>query len=99
MTSRERALEQVRAAVLVALTGHDARVYLFGSEAQGAARRGSDIDVAVDPTHPLPPGVLARLRETLEESTIPYEVDLVDLKEADPAFVDRVRREGVLWKG
>jgi hypothetical protein len=42
--------------------------------------------------------VLADLRETLEESTIPYEVDVVDLSEASPQFRQRVKREGVVWK-
>jgi hypothetical protein len=33
-----------------------------------------------------------------EESTIPYDVDLVDLRQADPALVDEVYREGVNWR-
>jgi len=33
----------------------------------------------------------------LEESTIPYRVEVVDLTEASPAFRERVRREGIAW--
>jgi hypothetical protein len=99
MTSyRERVLARVRTIVLEALTGWDAGVYLFGSSATGATRRASDIDVAVEPRRPLPSRVLADLRETLEESTIPYEVDVVDLSEASPQFRQRVKREGIVWK-
>jgi predicted nucleotidyltransferase len=50
-------------------------VYLFGSRASGRPRATRDVDVAIDATAPLPPGVLATLREALEESTIPYRVD------------------------
>lgn len=53
--------------------------------------------MAIDPLEPLPVAMLARLREALEESTIPYRVDVVDLSEADAAFRDRVHREGVVW--
>jgi predicted nucleotidyltransferase len=95
---RERALARVRTIVLEALAGWDTGVYLFGSSATGATRRGSDIDVAVEPRRPLPSRVLADLRETLEESTIPYEVDVVDLSEASPQFRQRVKREGIVWK-
>ena len=99
MTYRERALERVKGMVLAALAGWDTGVYLFGSSATGATRPGSDIDIAVEPRRPLPPRVLADLRETLEESTIPYEVDVVDLSQAGPGFRERVKREGIVWRG
>ena len=94
---RERALARVRTIVLEALAGWDAGVYLFGSSATGATRRASDIDVAVESRRPLPSRVLADLRETLEESTIPYRVEVVDLSDTDSDFRGRVRREGVRW--
>jgi len=34
-----------------------------------------------------------------EESPIPYDVDIVDLRSAAPSLVKEVRREGVKWKG
>jgi hypothetical protein len=39
------------------------------------------------------------LAEILEESSIPYDVDIVDLRRAAPSLIDEVRREGVKWKG
>lgn len=55
------------------------------------------IDVAIEPLAALPPRVLADLREALDESTVPYAVDLVDLTAAPPASRERVRREGIPW--
>jgi predicted nucleotidyltransferase len=97
MPRRERSLEQVKRLVLEGLRGCPARVYLFGSSVTGAARRSSDIDVAVEPLAPLPPRVLVELREALEESTVPYAVDVVDLTAVPAAFREQVRRQGVLW--
>jgi hypothetical protein len=94
-----KALEEVRRFVLQAVGADDARIYLFGSWARGEATRLSDIDVAIDPSTPLPRGTLARLREQLEESAVPYHVDIVDLSRADPEFRRRVLAEGVLWSG
>jgi uncharacterized protein len=91
-------LEHVRRLVLAGLGAHPARVYLFGSRATGRARRASDIDVAVWPLTELPEGTLAAIREALFEFTIPYTVDLVDLRDADAAFRARVLAEGVLWR-
>src|SRR5258706_14841828 len=85
--------------VLNALGEHDAAVWLFGSCARGEARQHSDIDVAILPRDELPSGFFGELDADIEESTIPYDVDLVDLRRADAALVDEVRREGVKWRG
>jgi predicted nucleotidyltransferase len=73
------------------------RGYLFGSRATGRADHGSDYDIAVVSDHDLG-DALVRAALALEESTIPYKVDLVDLSTADEAFRAGVRKEGVsLW--
>ena len=95
---RERAIEELRRIVLNALGEHDAAVYLFGSHARGEVRHASDIDVAILPREDLPPAFFAELADTIEESTIPYDVDLVDLRRADAALVEEVHREGVKWR-
>lgn len=84
--------------MLDALGEHDAGVWLFGSCARGDARQHSDIDVAILPRDQLPLGFFGELQADIEESTIPYDVDLVDLSHADPALVDEVRREGIVWR-
>jgi hypothetical protein len=85
--------------VLDALGEHDASVWLFGSCARGEARQHSDIDIAILPRDDLPSGFFAELDADFEESTIPYDVDLVDLRCAEAALIDEVRREGVKWRG
>ena len=95
---REEAIEELRRMVLHALSDHDAAVWLFGSCARGAPRQHSDIDIAILPRGELPSAVLAELAADIEESPIPYDVDLVDLRHAEPALVEEVRREGVKWR-
>ena len=98
MEGRESAaLASVRRIVFQNLRGVPCRVYLFGSFARQTAQVYSDIDVAIEPMHPLPLTLLARVREALEESSVPYEVDVVDLSRASPALRQAVEREGVLW--
>src|SRR6266700_6977291 len=96
--TRERAIEQLRRMILAALGQHDAGVWLFGSCARGEVRQHSDIDIAILPRDNLPLSCFAVLAADIEESTVPFDVDLVDLRHADPALVDEVRREGEKWR-
>lgn len=80
-----------------ALGDRKAKVWLFGSCARGDVRQHSDIDIAILPRDELPAGFFAALAADIEESPIPYDVDVVDLRRADPALVEEVRREGVKW--
>ena len=60
---------------------------------------GRIIDIAIDPLRALPSVLLAELRERLEESEVPYDVDIVDLSAASPEIRASVEREGARWSG
>ncbi len=76
---------------------HPARVYLFGSRATGNARVFSDCDIGIEPKQDLPVGLLSHIREELEESHIPFAVELIDLSQVNEEFARKVRNEGKLW--
>jgi uncharacterized protein len=96
--TRQRAIEQLRQMVLAALGEHRAEVWLFGSCARDQTRQHSDIDIGILPREELPPAFFAVLATDIEESDIVYDVDLVDLRRADPALIEEVRREGISWR-
>ena len=98
-STRNRAIEELRRMVLDALGEHDAEVWLFGSCARGEVLQHSDIDIAILPRDELPSGFFSDLAEGVEESSIPYDVDIVDLRSAASTLVDEVCHEGVKWKG
>lgn len=97
--STEPILRKVRELIYQVLAAQDVDVYLFGSWAKGTYGSSSDIDVGIEPHTPLPAGTLATLRERLEESDIPYRVEVVDLTDVDEAFRAAVTREGIRWSG
>lgn len=63
------------------------KVYLYGSRATGEERRTSDIDVGIWSESPLSARLPTDIRFSLEESTIPCRVDVVDVTRSDPSFV------------
>lgn len=91
------ALEEARKIIILGLKEYRVKVLLFGSRATGQASRTSDIDVAVYPEEPLSPGVLSTIRQELDESKIPYFVDLVDMSQLGPAWLENIQRDGVQW--
>lgn len=58
---------------------------MFGSRAKGRARKYSDIDLAVDSAE-LTDKIKSDLEIYFEDSTIPYEIDIVDLKKISEKF-------------
>lgn len=81
------------------LGSQGAKVFLIGSRARGAAGRHSDIDIAILPSAPLAEGTLGSIRDALEESSIPYHVDVLDLSRVDESFRARALSEGIPWDG
>ncbi|HEX7066293.1 MAG TPA: nucleotidyltransferase domain-containing protein [Bacillales bacterium] len=98
---RGQVLEKVKHIVLGNLSGKACKVYLFGSWARAEEKRSSDIDIAVEfaPYETAAHALLTNLREALEESTIPYKIDVVNLNTADAIIANKVRKEGILWGG
>jgi predicted nucleotidyltransferase len=96
--TRRRAIKELRRMVLDALGDRDAEVWLFGSCARDEVMQHSDIDIGILPHEPLPPAFLANLDADIEESSVPYDVDVVDLSRARQQYVDAVRREGIVWR-
>jgi predicted nucleotidyltransferase len=91
------AVRETRRIVCEVLGNVAAKVILFGSRARGCADRLSDIDVGILPIAVMPPHLLPTIRERLEESDIPFRVDVVDLSEVDETFRKRVLAEGTPW--
>lgn len=73
------------------------KVYLFGSRARGDCLPESDIDIALDNGKKIDTRILSEIREEIEESLIPYTVDIVDLHAVSSDFKESVKKEGVLW--
>ena len=94
----ETALHTVKQIVLSELEHAKVRIYLFGSWARGEQRRSSDIDIAIDHRGAVSASEFAHIRDLLEESSVPYRVDVVDLTIACPDLARRIKEEGILWK-
>lgn len=92
----EQTKESLRDLALAHLT--HATVVLFGSRAKGTEHRHSDFDIGFIPREGFDPLSTARLREAIEDSSVIYEVDLVDLSLSNTSLREKVMKEGVVWR-
>ncbi|MEA3283029.1 MAG: nucleotidyltransferase domain-containing protein [Euryarchaeota archaeon] len=83
------------AANIIARHLPDARIFLFGSRAKGDARETSDFDIAVDAGSKISFGVIARIKDEIDELRTLKSIDIIDLNRVNPKFKEIVRKSGV----
>ena len=71
------------------------RIYLYGSRAHGDNRWNSDYDLWIDGE--ISSRVLSELIEELEESFVPFRVEIVTIPQLTGRFGERVKQEARLW--
>ena len=75
----------------------DAKFYIFGSRTKGTYKEYSDIDIAIElADRKLPVDILGKILLEFSDSTLPYEVDVVDLNSIDKDFKDMIQDSLVL---
>ena len=91
-------LKHIREIILHALEHEDVSVALFASHVHGTAGRASDVDVAIIPRGNMDPSRLSLLRDELEESNIPYKVEVVDFSLVNRSFREFALQGAQWWR-
>jgi predicted nucleotidyltransferase len=68
-------------------------VHVFGSRAKGAAKRCSDLDLAVESKEPVSLSTITAIRNDFENSILPYAVDIIDLDRITSAFKKTIKND------
>jgi type I restriction enzyme, S subunit len=95
MQLEQKYLDELLAIVQERVDTNVWRPVLFGSRARGTAQRFSDIDLGFVGAKPMPAKVKAALWEALDDSDIPYMVDIVDLQAVSPDLRKLAEKEMV----
>jgi len=91
---RKKYSDQLRELIKKHFNTRQTRVFLFGSSVYGK-KKFYDIDVGF--LGKIDSKKLNQLCEELEESTLPYEVDLVDFNQVKASFKEYVFSQPVKW--
>jgi predicted nucleotidyltransferase len=72
-------------------------VFLFGSRAGGGSRLSSDYDIGLYRGRKIPLGIIAKIKDELENYPIPVEIDLVDFSLVSDAFKSLALQQVKIW--
>jgi len=75
-----------------------AQIYLFGSRARQDNKPESDIDIAIDNKQKIDLIILSEIKEAIEESSIPFTMDLLDLNNVSESIKTQILKDKVAWK-
>ena len=90
-------IDIVKQIVLKHVPKNEFAVFLFGSRAASNSNSLSDIDVGIMGTKPLPTLIMADLDSDLEESIVPFKIDLIDFYQVDQVFKDEALSSIQIW--
>lgn len=76
----------------------DCEIVLYGSRARKDFREGSDIDIAIRCDTKIDPVVLSKLRDDIDDSTVPVLIDVVDYYSVSDQMRSEIDKDGVVWK-
>ncbi len=87
----------IKKIVLRHLPKNEYQVFLFGSRAVGNAKHKSDIDVGIWGKQALSLKTKIAIEEDIEESIVPYKVDIVDFWTVDETFKKYALQKIIPW--
>lgn len=71
------------------------QVFLYGSRARHDNRWNSDYDLWID--EDIPRRILVEMLDQLDESFVPFKVDIVTTQQLTGRFAEAVRKKARLW--
>jgi uncharacterized protein len=71
-----------------------AEIIVFGSRIHGTAKPWSDLDLAIKVESSFDWKLLAEIKETFQESELPFRVDVLDWNNITPAFRKTIEANG-----
>lgn len=91
-------LLELKDLVLNELKDEKVKVFVFGSRARGDNYIASDIDIGLIPYDNLNSFKISLLKEKIENSNIPYKVEIVDFNKVSEDFKNEALKDIETWK-
>ena len=96
--TKNKYLDQLKELVLSSLKDENLKIFLFGSRARGDNYRTSDVDIGFIPKGDYNKSKISFLKEQIENSNIPYKVQVVNFNNVSEDFKREALKDIIVWK-
>lgn len=96
-TNEDSYLDLVKTIILKNIPNDKYNIFLFGSRTKDKHRFAADIDVGVEGKEPLNKDIIYKVQEEIEESIVPFNVDIIDFKDVGNEFKQEAMRNIKIW--
>ncbi len=72
-------------------------VFLFGSRVRAKHKFAADYDIGVKGNEPLSLNTISKIKDIIEESMIPFDVDIIDFSNVSDSFKKVALKEYKTW--
>ena len=72
-------------------------VFLFGSRVSKHHASRADADIGLLAEEKLPEKLFHEIRNAIDESIVPWRVDIVDFTRVDPSFKQKALKDIIIW--
>lgn len=86
----------IKEIVLSCINPKEHTVFLFGSRAMNKSQKISDVDIGIQGKKPLG-DIYYKIINKIEESIVPYKVDIVDFSLVDEKFKKTALKKVEIW--
>ncbi|MCK4799326.1 MAG: nucleotidyltransferase domain-containing protein [Spirochaetes bacterium] len=94
----DRYFIQIKDIILKYFDTNTIKIILFGSRARGTNLSNSDYDICIKCIKKDRTIKIALINEDLENSNIPYKIDIIDFYNVSKELKENILGEGILWK-
>lgn len=96
-TPDDKYLARLKEIVLSLVDTDTVMVFVFGSRTSPVHRRHSDVDIGLLSDDLLPSALYHKIRNAIDASSVPIDVDIVDFTRVSPEFRKKAREEMIIW--
>ena len=93
----EKYINKLKEIILSLIDTEKVMVFIFGSRVSGRHASRADIDIGLMANEKLPRNLFHTIRNAVDESIIPWEIDIVDFTRVTPSFKDEALKDIIIW--
>lgn len=97
LTENNKYVEIAKRIILSQIDKERISVFIFGSRAAGKEKHDSDLDIGLWSTTKISSTLIRKLNDSIEESIVPYHIDIIDFTRADKKFKKIALEKIEIW--